>query len=276
MAPGRVKSEVPVVLTVAGSDSGGGAGIQADLKTFAAHGVHGASAITAITAQNTLGVTAVQEIDLAVIGAQIDAVVEDMHPVAVKTGMLSSPEIVRLVAEKAKEHDWQTLVVDPVMVASSGAKLLRDEAVETYRTELLPLATVTTPNLPEAAELTGIEISSADDARRAARAIHDMGARYVIVKGGHMEVAGDSVDVLYDGDEFVEFGLPWIDTTSTHGTGCTFASALTSQLALGLDIEDAFRSAKKFVWEAIEAAYTVGQGHGPLNQMWRLPGEARD
>ncbi len=273
MAVRRAKGEVPVVLTVAGSDSGGGAGIQADLKTFAAHGVHGTSAITAITAQNTLGVTAVQEIDLSVIAAQIDAVVEDMHPVAVKTGMLSSPEIVRLVAEKAKEHDWQTLVVDPVMVASSGAKLLRDEAIETYRTELLPLATGTTPNLPEAAELTGIEISSVDDAREAARAMHDMGARYVVVKGGHMEVAGESLDLLYDGDAFIEFGLPWIDTTSTHGTGCTFASALTSQLALGRDIEDAFRSAKKFAWEAMKAAYPVGQGHGPLNQMWRLPTE---
>lgn len=279
MAPMRVKDEVPVVLTVAGSDSGGGAGIQADLKTFAAYGVHGTSAITAVTAQNTLGVTAVQEIDLPVIAAQIDAVVEDMHPVAVKTGMLSSPEIVRLVAVKAKEHGWQTLVVDPVMVASSGAKLLRDEAVETYRSELLPLATVTTPNLHEAAELTGIEITSTDDARKAARAIHDMGVSYVIVKGGHMESSGsggESLDILYDGDGFIEFGLPWIDTTSTHGTGCTFASALTSQLALGRDIESAFRSAKKFVWEAMKAAYPVGQGHGPLNQMWRLPKNAED
>jgi hydroxymethylpyrimidine/phosphomethylpyrimidine kinase len=146
------ETKVPVVLTIAGSDSGSGAGIQADLKTFAAHGVHGTSAITAVTAQNTLGVTAVQEVDLDVIAAQIDAVVEDMHPVAVKTGMLSSPEIVRLVAAKANEYGWQTLVVDPVMVASSGARLLRDEAVETYRTELLPLATVTTPNLLEATE----------------------------------------------------------------------------------------------------------------------------
>ena len=271
MALSRKSNEVPVVLTVAGSDSGGGAGIQADLKTFAAHGVHGTSAITAVTAQNTLGVTAVQEIELSVIAAQIDAVVEDMHPVAVKTGMLSSPEIVRLVADKTREHNWHTLVVDPVMVASSGAILLRDEAVEIYRTTLLPLATVTTPNLPEASELTGIEIRSTGDAREAARAIHDLGARYVIVKGGHMEAAGESLDLLYDGDGFIEFGLPWIDTTSTHGTGCTFASAITSQLALGHDIESAFRRAKSYVWEAMNAAYPVGQGHGPLNQMWRLP-----
>jgi len=267
------ETKVPVVLTIAGSDSGSGAGIQADLKTFAAHGVHGTSAITAVTAQNTLGVTAVQEVDLDVIAAQIDAVVEDMHPVAVKTGMLSSPEIVRLVAAKANEYGWQTLVVDPVMVASSGARLLRDEAVETYRTELLPLAAVTTPNLLEATELTGIEIASSGDAREAAKAISVLGVKYVVVKGGHMEVAGESRDLLYDGRDFVEFGLPWIDTTSTHGTGCTFASAITAQLALGGDIESAFRSAKTFVWEAINAAYPVGQGHGPLNQMWRMPPE---
>ena len=273
MAVDPQETKVPVVLTIAGSDSGSGAGIQADLKTFAAHGVHGTSAITAVTAQNTLGVRAVQEVDLDVIAAQIDAVVEDMHPVAVKTGMLSSPEIVRLVAAKANEYGWQTLVVDPVMVASSGARLLRDEAVETYRTELLPLATVTTPNLLEATELTGIEIASSGDAREAAKAISVLGVKYVVVKGGHMEVAGESRDLLYDGRDFVEFGLPWIDTTSTHGTGCTFASAITAQLALGGDIESAFRSAKKFVWEAMNAAYPVGQGHGPLNQMWRMPPE---
>lgn len=273
MAVDPQETKVPVVLTIAGSDSGSGAGIQADLKTFAAHGVHGTSAITAVTAQNTLGVTAVQEVDLDVIAAQIDAVVEDMHPVAVKTGMLSSPEIVRLVAAKANEYGWQTLVVDPVMVASSGARLLRDEAVETYRTELLPLATVTTPNLLEATELTGIEIASSGDVREAAKAISVLGAKYVVVKGGHMEVAGESRDLLYDGRDFVEFGLPWIDTTSTHGTGCTFASAIAAQLALGGDIESAFRSAKKFVWEAMNAAYPVGQGHGPLNQMWRMPPE---
>lgn len=273
MAVDPQETKVPVVLTIAGSDSGSGAGIQADLKTFAAHGVHGTSAITAVTAQNTLGVTAVQEVDLDVIAEQIDAVVEDMHPVAVKTGMLSSPEIVRLVAAKANEYGWQTLVVDPVMVASSGARLLRDEAVETYRTELLPLAAVTTPNLLEATELTGIEIASSGDVREAAKAISVLGVKYVVVKGGHMEVAGESRDLLYDGSDFVEFGLPWIDTTSTHGTGCTFASAITAQLALGGDIESAFRSAKKFVWEAMNAAYPVGQGHGPLNQMWRMPPE---
>ena len=262
---------VPVVMTIAGSDSGGGAGIQADLKTFAAHGVHGASAIAAITAQNTMGVSAVQEIELEIITAQIDAVVEDMCPVAVKTGMLSSPDIVRLVAQKALGYDWKTLVVDPVMVSSSGARLLRDEAIETYRRDLLPLATVATPNIPEAAELAGISISSSDDSREAARVINDFGVNYVIVKGGHLETSGQSVDLLYDGDSFTECALPWINSTSNHGTGCTFASALAARLALGDQIQTAFSSAKKYVWEAMNNAYAVGEGNGPLNHMWRHP-----
>ena len=260
---------VPVVMTIAGSDAGGGAGIQADLKTFAAHGVHGASAVAAVTAQNTMGVSAVQEVDLEIITAQIDAVVEDMCPVAVKTGMLSSPDIVRLVAQKALDYDWKTLVVDPVMVSSSGARLLRDEAIDTYRRDLLPLATVATPNIPEAAELAGISISSSDDSRAAARVINDFGVKYVIVKGGHLEASGQSVDLLYDGDTFTEFALPWINSTSNHGTGCTFASALAARLALGDQIQTAFSSAKKYVWEAMNNAYAVGEGNGPLNHMWR-------
>ena len=263
-------NDTPVLLTIAGSDSGGGAGIQADLKTFAAHGVYGASAITAVTAQNTLGVMAVQEIDLELISAQIDVVVDDLHPVVVKTGMLSSSMIVRLVAEKTRQHGWDTLVVDPVMVSTTGAKLIRDEAIETYRMELLPLATLTTPNLPEAAELAGLEVKSTEDVREAARAICDFGVPNVIVKGGHMESSGESIDLLYDGREFVELSLPWIDSKSNHGTGCTFASALASRLALNDDVIDAFTNAKKFVWEAMNAAYPVGEGRGPLNHMWRF------
>ena len=262
---------VPVVMTIAGSDSGGGAGIQADIKTFAAHGVHGASVVAAVTAQNTMGVSAVQEVDIEIIAAQIDAVVQDMHPVAVKTGMLSSPDIVRLVAQKTLDYDWKTLVVDPVMVSSSGARLLRDEAIETYRCDLLPLATVATPNIPEASELSGISITSSDDARAAARVINDFGVNYVIVKGGHLETSGQSVDLLYDGEAFIEFALPWISSTSNHGTGCTFASALAARLALGDEVQAAFSSAKKYVWEAMNAAYAVGEGHGPLNHMWRHP-----
>jgi len=269
-------TDMPVVMTIAGSDSGGGAGIQADLKAFAAHGVHGASAVTAITAQNTLGVTAVQEIDLEVISAQIDAVVTDLEPVAVKTGMLSSPDIVRLVADKARQYEWRTLVVDPVMVASSGVRLLKDEAIETYRSELLPLATVTTPNLPEATELSGIEISAISEAKEAARKIHDLGVDFVIVKGGHMESldeSGDSMDLLFDGADFTEFGLPWLDSTNNHGTGCTFASSVTARLAKGESISDAFKGAKEFVWNAMRTAPEIGQGNGPLNHMWQLSAE---
>lgn len=269
-------TDMPVVMTIAGSDSGGGAGIQADLKAFAAHGVHGASAVTAITAQNTLGVTAVQEIDLEVISAQIDAVVTDLEPVAVKTGMLSSPDIVRLVADKARQYEWRTLVVDPVMVASSGVRLLKDEAIETYRSELLPLATVTTPNLPEATELSGIEISATSEAKEAARKIHDLGVDFVIVKGGHMESldeSGDSMDLLFDGADFTEFGLPWLDSTNNHGTGCTFASSITARLAKGESISDAFKGAKEFVWNAMRTAPEIGQGNGPLNHMWQHSAE---
>ena len=269
-------TDMPFVMTIAGSDSGGGAGIQADLKAFAAHGVHGASAVTAITAQNTLGVTAVQEIDLEVISAQIDAVVTDLEPVAVKTGMLSSPDIVRLVADKARQYEWRTLVVDPVMVASSGVRLLKDEAIETYRSELLPLATVTTPNLPEATELSGIEISAISEAKEAARKIHDLGVDFVIVKGGHMESldeSGDSMDLLFDGADFTEFGLPWLDSTNNHGTGCTFASSVTARLAKGESISDAFKGAKEFVWNAMRTAPEIGQGNGPLNHMWQLSAE---
>ncbi len=269
-------TDMPVVMTIAGSDSGGGAGIQADIKAFAAHGVHGASAVTAITAQNTLGVTAVQEIDLEVISAQIDAVVTDLEPVAVKTGMLSSPDIVRLVADKARQYEWRTLVVDPVMVASSGVRLLKDEAIETYRSELLPLATVTTPNLPEATELSGIEISATSEAKEAARKIHDLGVDFVIVKGGHMESldeSGDSMDLLFDGADFTEFGLPWLDSTNNHGTGCTFASSITARLAKGESISDAFKGAKEFVWNAMRTAPEIGQGNGPLNHMWQLSAE---
>ena len=157
------------------------------------------------------------------------------------------------------------------MVSSSGARLLRDEAIETYRRDLLPLATVATPNIPEAAELAGISISSSDDSREAARVINDFGVNYVIVKGGHLETSGQSVDLLYDGDSFTECALPWINSTSNHGTGCTFASALAARLALGDQIQTAFSSAKKYVWEAMNNAYAVGEGNGPLNHMWRHP-----
>ena len=250
-------------LTIAGSDSGGGAGIQADLKTFAALGVYGSSALTAVTAQNTLGVTAVVELSPDVVAAQIDAVMSDIGADAVKTGMLANSAIIRTVAEKVSEHGIARLVVDPVMVAKGGDRLLREEAVDALRSLLLPLAAVVTPNLPEASVLVGRSVESTEDARRAARDIIDMGARSVVVKGGHLE--GDAVDVFYDGAQFREFAAPRVETTSTHGTGCTFASAIAAGLAQGMGMEDAVARAKAYVTEAIRSAFPLGGGHGPLN-----------
>ena len=250
-------------LTIAGSDSGGGAGIQADLKTFAALGVYGSSALTAITAQNTLGVTAVHELPPDMVAAQIDAVMSDIGADAVKTGMLANSGIIRRVAEKVGEHAIDNLVVDPVMVAKGGDRLLQEEAVEALRSLLVPLAAVVTPNLPEASVLVGHSVESREDARRAAHDIVDMGARSVVVKGGHLQ--GDAVDVFYDGRQFRELSSARVETTSTHGTGCTFASAVTAGLAQGMGVEDAVVRAKEYVTEAIRNAIPVGAGHGPLN-----------
>ena len=262
---------VPVVMTIAGSDSGGGAGIQADLKTFAAHGVHGTSTITAITAQNTMGVTAVQEIELEVIAAQIDAVVVDMNPVAVKTGMLSSPEIVRLVAGKAREYRWQSRRSrnDCVVGRETAARRSRRNIQER------PAPTGAGSN-PELAGSGSAGRTRSYICRRGQGGCKGYSRFWSEIRDrqrrahGVAEDVAERLDLVFDGTEFVDFGLPWIDTTSTHGTGCTFASAITSRLALGIDIEEAFKGAKRYVWEAMMAAYPAGQGHGPLNHMWRL------
>ena len=250
-------------LTIAGSDSGGGAGIQADLKTFAALGVYGTSALTAVTAQNTLGVTGVQELPPDMVASQIDAVVSDIGADAVKTGMLANSGIISVVASKVTEHGLPNLVVDPVMVAKGGDPLLQEEAVDSLRTLLVPLALVVTPNLPEASALVGYRVETLEQARRAARDIVGMGSRSVVVKGGHLQ--GDAVDVFYDGNEFREFSSPRVDTTSTHGTGCTFASAIAAGLANGMGVEEAVGQAKAYVTEAIRRAVPIGSGHGPLN-----------
>jgi hydroxymethylpyrimidine/phosphomethylpyrimidine kinase len=260
---------VRTALTIAGSDSGGGAGIQADLKTFSALGVFGMSALTAITAQNTLGVTGVFELPPEIVAAQIDAVVTDIGVDAAKTGMIANSEIIRVVAAKVREHAISTLVVDPVMIATSGDRLLREEAVEALRTELLPLATVVTPNLPEAGVLVGREVASLAEMREAARTIVGLGARSVVVKGGHM--AGDATDVFFDGERFVELPARRIETTSTHGTGCTLASAIAALLARGEPLEAAISQAKAYVTAAIERAFPLGHGHGPVHhfhQWW--------
>ena len=257
-------------LTIAGSDSGGGAGLQADLKTFAALGVYGMSAVTAITAQNTVGVQGVIELPADFVGLQIDSVVTDIGVDAVKTGMLANADIIAVVAEKAREYNFPNFVIDPVMVAKSGDPLLREDARQALIEQLIPLAKVLTPNLHEARVLTGMEIESLEDMRRAARAIHELGAQNVVIKGGHLPSSDESVDVLYDGRDFIEFAAPRIETENTHGTGCTFASAIAAELAKGKTVPEAVRAAKEFITMAIRNSLDIGHGHGPTNHFAAL------
>ncbi|MCS7276826.1 MAG: bifunctional hydroxymethylpyrimidine kinase/phosphomethylpyrimidine kinase [Dehalococcoidia bacterium] len=259
---------VPIVMTIAGSDSGGGAGIQADLKTFAALGVYGTTAITAITAQNTVGVTAVFELPPDMVAAQIDAIVEDMGADAVKTGMLASSPIIEAVADRLRHHRLSNVVVDPVMVAKSGHPLLLPEAVDALRRLLLPLATVVTPNLPEAETLVGRALKGEEEMEAAARQIADMGARAVVIKGGHLP-GDEAVDLLYWQGRFYRFASPRLATVSTHGTGCTFASAIAAHLAKGLEVPEAVSRAKDYLTQALRHAYPLGHGHGPVHHFWR-------
>jgi hydroxymethylpyrimidine/phosphomethylpyrimidine kinase len=256
-------------MTIAGSDSGGGAGIQADLKTFQALGVYGTSTLTAITAQNTIGVRAVHEIPTDVIAAQIDAVIEDIGIDAAKTGMLSSAAIIATVADRLRHWHIQRLVVDPVMVAKSGDRLLREDAVQALRSELLPLAAVLTPNLPEAEVLLGRAIRSDEDVRQAARDIVDLGPRAVVMKGGHRQTA-EARDVLFDGQTFYEFTAERVETPNTHGTGCTLSAAIAAHLARGASLVEATDLAKRYLAEAIRRAVPIGTGHGPVAHDWLL------
>jgi hydroxymethylpyrimidine/phosphomethylpyrimidine kinase len=260
-------------LTIAGSDSGGGAGIQADLKSFMAHGVYGASAITAITAQNTVGVRAVMLLEPALVAAQVDAVLEDIGADAVKTGMLGSAEIVAAVASALRAHRVATLVVDPVMVAKSGDRLLASDAVPALCNELLPLATLVTPNLPEASILLGREVRTLDEMPDAAKEMLALGPRNVLLKGGHL--AGDEVvDVLLAGGRLTMLRAPRVSTPNTHGTGCTYAASITALLARGLTVADAVAEARAYVLGAIAQAAPLGSGHGPVHHLWRgLPVE---
>jgi hydroxymethylpyrimidine/phosphomethylpyrimidine kinase len=258
---------VPVALTIAGSDSGGAAGIQADLKTFAALEVYGVSAVTAVTAQNTLGVFNVVDLEPAMVAAQIDAVVADPGIDAVKTGMLSSAPIIRAVAERLQAHGLNRVVVDPVMVAKGGERLLQEDAVEVLRTLLLPLALVATPNAMEAEVLTGHPVRNIDEAKTAGREIAAMGPKFVIVKGGHF--GEDATDVLFSEAGFMEFSAARIPSTSTHGTGCTFSSAIAAGLARGIPMLQAVRQAKDYVTASIAMAFPLGAGHGPLNHFHR-------
>jgi hydroxymethylpyrimidine kinase/phosphomethylpyrimidine kinase len=261
-------------LTIAGSDSGGGAGIQADLRTFTALGVHGTSAITAITAQNTLGVSAILALPPTLVVAQIEAVVSDLGADAVKIGMLANADIAAAVADALSRLRLSPVVLDPVMVAKGGASLIDAAAVAVLRSRLFQLATVVTANIPEAEALTNMTVTTVDDARRAAAAMVEAGAHAAIVKGGHL--AGDAVDVLFDGATFTEFRSARIVTAHTHGTGCTFASAIAARLAIGDSLVEAVGAAKRYVTRAIQQAPGLGHGHGPLGLGGRLGASIRN
>jgi len=261
-----VKTEIRKALTIAGSDSGGGAGIEADIKTFQAFGVYGMAAITSVTAQNTVGVQGIYDLPAEFVGMQIDSVVGDIGVDAAKTGMLSNSDIIRVVSERISRYGMK-VVVDPVMIAKSGDPLLREEARDALVGELLPLAFLVTPNLSEAEAIAGLRISSVDDMRRAAEAIRSLGPRNVLIKGGHLE--GDAVDVLYDGRDFSEYRAERIATENTHGTGCTYSAAITAGIAKGKPLEVAVSEAKSFVTEAIRHSLNIGRGRGPLNHFVR-------
>lgn len=255
-------------LTIAGSDSGGGAGIQADLKTFAAHGVFGCSAITAVTAQNTLGVLQWLAMPADLVTAQIEAVAADIGVDAVKIGMLANAAIVEVVAAAIVDLELPQVVVDPVMIAKGGDRLLEEEAVAALRTELLPRAHVVTPNVPEAEALSGQTIADVGGMRRAARAILSLGPRVVIVKGGHLD-GPESIDIVSSLHGEFELRKPRIASRNTHGTGCTFSSAIAANLALGLDDRSAIEQAREYLDGAMRHAPDIGRGHGPLQHFWR-------
>ena len=261
---------VPVALTIAGSDSGGGAGIQADLRTFAFHCVHGTSAITCVTAQNTLGVTRVDALPVVAVVAQIQTVVQDIAVQAVKTGMLLNQEIIIAVREQIKALEINNLVVDPVMVSRTGAQLIDDAAVATLRDALIPLAVVVTPNRYEAQMLSGLEIYTLDDMRAAAQRIHQIGAKAVLIKGGGMVGNLRGVDVWFDGHHMETLTTAMVDTKNSHGTGCTLAAAIAANLALGNDLLTSVRRAKDYVTTALKYALDIGKGQGPVGHFFPL------
>lgn len=266
------EAKIKKVLTIAGSDSGGGAGIQADLKTLAARGVFGMSAVTALTAQNTLGVQGVLSVPPAFVRQQIDSVMMDMGADVWKTGMLANTDIVRVVAECAQHYGVRSLVVDPVMVAKGGDALLQAEACSVLRDTLLPLATVITPNHDEAEVLTGQKIQTVADMKEAAKKLLTWGAKAVVVKGGHLPSSSDAIDIFTDGQVWAALQVPRIPTKNSHGTGCTFASALAAEMAKGLELLDAVQTAKAYLTQALQRAdhLHIGAGHGPVDHAQNL------
>jgi hydroxymethylpyrimidine/phosphomethylpyrimidine kinase len=257
--------KVSKALTIAGSDSGGGAGIQADLKTFQELGVYGMSVLTAVTAQNTTGVQGIFPVTIEGLEAQLKSIGNDLTPDAIKTGMLYSGEYIERTAYMIRKFQWENVVVDPVMIAKGGATLLGEEALHAMKTCMLPLAKIITPNIPEAEALTGIKIDCGEARIEAARVLFDAGADHVVVKGGHFENGGFVSDLVFNGIEMIELVEKRIQTKNTHGTGCTFSAAIAAELSSGMKAENAIVSAKKYIQTAIEHGIDVGSGHGPVN-----------
>ena len=262
--------QIPIAMTIAGSDSGGGAGIQADLRTFAFHCVHGTSVLTCITAQNTQGVTRVDAMSAEAVSAQLEAVMIDMRVGAIKTGMLLNQEIVKTVAKKLVAFGFGNVVIDPVMVSRTGAQLLDDDAIKTIRDVLIPLAAIATPNRYEAQILADMQIHTLDDMQTAAQKIHKLGARSVLVKGGGMTDDLKAVDVWFDGDRLEVLQTETINTKHTHGTGCTLSAAIAANLALGKSQFQSVLDAKNYVTEALKYALAIGQGQGPVGHFFPL------
>ena len=263
-----MKMKMTTALSIAGSDCSGGAGIQADIKTMTMNGVYAMSAVTALTAQNTMGVTGIFEVPPEFLAQQLDAVFEDIPPDAVKIGMVSSSELMKVIAEKLKEYSAENIVVDPVMVSTAGSRLMKEEALQTLEAELIPLATVITPNIPEAEILSGMNIQNAEDMAAAAKLTGDKYGCAVLVKGGHS--VSDADDLLYDNGNLHWFKGKRIDNPNTHGTGCTLSSAIAANLALGLELETAVERAKEYVSGALAAMLDLGRGSGPMNHAFDL------
>lgn len=264
------ENTLPRVLTIAGSDSGGGAGIEADLKTFSALGVYGMAAITAVTAQNTVAVTGIHDIPPAFVAEQIADVASDIGVDAAKTGMLSTAAIIEAVAGEIARFDIRLLVVDPVMIAKSGDALLQESAIESLKSRLLPLAWIVTPNIPEAEILAGVKIKCSGCIDEAAKRIGALGPRFVLIKGGHLDTP-DATDYLFDGQSMQTFAAPRIQTKNTHGTGCTYSAAIAAFLAKGAETPQAVAQAKLYLTGAIRNSLNIGKGHGPLNHAWNTP-----
>ncbi|WP_276917528.1 bifunctional hydroxymethylpyrimidine kinase/phosphomethylpyrimidine kinase [Aneurinibacillus aneurinilyticus] len=256
------------VLSIAGSDCSGGAGIQADLKTFSAHGVFGMSVIVSVVAENTSRVIDIQDVKPYMIEKQIDAIFEDIDVDAVKVGMLSQPDCMKAVAEKLKQYAPANVVIDPVMYAKNGCPLMNPGAIDTLIKTVLPLADLLTPNIPEAEQIAGIEINNVEDMKKSAVEIYKMGCKNVLVKGGH--ATGNALDILFDGNKFYSFDAQRIETKNTHGTGCTYSSAIASNLALGFELQEAVHRAKEYVTIAIQHSLSIGKGNGPTHHFYEL------